>query len=593
MFSAQGAAMSPLGDFPVPQNLLPPKLKNLMEPVTPDNPHLKIEVAASFERNMDGDEREALQMLMVAVPVRKVATIGVLSEASQGVVAYPLRLTDRKGALRRYAPDASGFDPIVMSWGSGSYFAYNLSEKVWMSLGLSPRCFGNLHQRIVYDDPAAPEFAVADGEISNSYYFKAARNVSWKMRNDYLRRNTVGMRIFYYETLLEDQESLRILMKGKSHYNDRPDGGWYELALREWNGKLLLRVWASVAAVQPKLCAQTDIHKLVWPGDNEPMAKARVGRASAMIEYLYLRDTFLERYEQNSIYDTVPVRTPDGVWLCSPSYGGQWSFAGCQRVGRNLVRVDVHSLYTKAVPDREILHAHAHAIAADAAAEFPPDGEHIAAKTRRLLDQLLRLGETLSAFGDAVDVPNRPPAVLVGFDRAEVEANGLHNYRMLCRLAQAAPLEMTQAAFLARCKTLNEILQKALPNVHLKALLRVAGCTKDDLGKLGSLKLLQGVANILDWLIQTQEDVSSFDGSAAAIDWRAENEVMSPLFITYDLRNADAHVGGGEWLLRLEQLGFDTAQINDGFGRALDFVLDRVIESLRLINAMLTEPRLR
>ena len=92
-----------------------------------------------------------------------------------------------------------------------------------MSLGLSPRCFGNLHQRIVYDDPAAPEFAVADGEISNSYclrkppkrFLENAKRLS--VRRYLWMRNTVGMRIFYYETLLEDQESLRILMKGKSH----------------------------------------------------------------------------------------------------------------------------------------------------------------------------------------------------------------------------------------------------------------------------------------------------------------------------------------------------------------------------------------
>jgi len=36
----------------------------------------------------------------------------------------------------------------------------------------------------------------------------------------------------------------------------------------------------------------------------------------------------------------------------------------------------------------------------------------------------------------------------------------------------------------------------------------------------------------------------------------------------------------GDCLATLEQLGFDTANVNAGFGKALDFVMDGVTEAL-------------
>lgn len=584
--------MTRLDAFPLPVAVMPARLKALLEPVTTEQPNLKIEVAASFEHDKHGPAREALHMTMLVVPARKAEQLGVLEESSTGVVTSAVRMTDKKGGLRGYNPLASGYDPIVMSWGSGSDFAYNLSEKVWTSLGLSPRCFGNLNQRIVFDDAAAPEFSVAEGEISRTYYFEGSRNVSWTMRNDYLRRylwmrGAVGVRVFFYEGLLEDGAAVRAIMQGKTHYLDEQDGSWYILDIREWEGKLLLQVWATVPAVAPKLCPEPDVHKLVWPGDRQPMTKVRASEASARIAHLFLQDTFLEKYEQDSIYDTVPVRTRDGVWLCSPAYGGKWSFAGCRRVGRNLVRVEVYELYNKGVPAREIFHAYAHAIGPDEVAQFPPEEEHIPAKVQRLLDQLLDLGDHLAGLGDVVGVPHKDAEKLIGFSRAEAAANGWLHYPPLCNLAQVAPLAMTQQAFLARCKSLNELLQKT-PQDYLTALVKAAGCTDKELKNFGGrLKLMQALFILVDGLRNNGEGVASFAGSAEAFDWRLPSDVMSAVFVNYDLRNASAHDLAGQWLRRLEGLGFDTAQLNDGYGRALDFMFDGVIASLQALNQCL------
>ena len=348
-----------------------------------------------------------------------------------------------------------------------------------------------------------------------------------------------------------------------------------------------MQVWATVPAVAPKLCPQPNIHKLVWPGDTEAMTEARIGEASSQTEYLFVRDTFLERYQQNSIYDTVPVRTPDGVWLCSPSYGGQWSFVGCQRFGRNLVRVSVYELYKKAVPEREIMHAHAHAIGPDEVAQYSADEEHLPAKVHRLLVQLLDLGDNLSLLGDGVGVQHKDAEALVGFSRAELAANGWLRYPALCSLAQVAPLAMTQQAFLSRCKSLNELMQK-IPEKYLLSLLTAAGCANNELKTFGGrFKLIQALFVLVDGLRKNGDGVASFAGSADVFDWREQSAAMSALFVNYDLRKADAHDLGGEWRKRLEELGFDTAQLNDGYGRALDFMFDAVIASLQTLNQSL------
>jgi len=92
---------------------------------------------------------------------------------------------------------------------------------------------------------------------------------------------------------------------------------------------------------------------------------------------------------------------------------------------------------------------------------------------------------------------------------------------------------------------------------------------------------------LVDGLRKNGDGVASFAGSADVFDWREQSAAMSALFVNYDLRKADAHDLGGEWRKRLEELGFDTAQLNDGYGRALDFMFDAVIASLQTLNQSL------
>jgi len=172
---------------------------------------------------------------------------------------------------------------------------------------------------------------------------------------------------------------------------------------------------------------------------------------------------------------------------------------------------------------------------------------------------------------------------VVGFARAEIEANWWTSYPQLCRLAQVAPLGMTQQTFLARCKSLHEVWQR-VPDGFMRQLLRKAGCPAGEVKGLGSLKLVQGLLNIVEQLDAQQESVEAFVRDAEPETWAEKNDRIAPLFLTNDLRIADAHEAFGRALATLESLGFDTASVNQGYGRALDFVFDGVIGAFVAIN---------
>ena len=539
------------------------------------------------ESDPHGQQAEQLHLLMAVVPGLDDGPIEVLSEAGDGVVEYSVPAGNEIGCSADFSPSISGHDYVVAAWGNGSFYSFNLAEKVWMTLGLTPRCVGNDQQRLVYDDLRLPEFGVAEGEVSSDYHWNLKRNVSWRMSNEYMRRylwlrGARGVRVFYYSAQLPDAPEVRAIMGGETHVVRKPAEGvtWYELDICEHEGGLLLQLWASVEAVMPVLCPEQTAEGILWPGDAQPMTHVR---ANALVGYannlVFLDDRFLQKYEQSAFYDSTPVNVR-GHWHCSPSYRGQWSFTACRRVGRNLIRVPMRELY-KPKPDREIVLARSFAVDPDDLAHVDLDEEHVVAKVQRMLNVLLRLGDGLSSLGTTVGL-NKSAVELTGFDRAEVAANGWLAYPALSRLAQVAPLNMTQQMFLARCKSLHEVWQR-VPNGYLKSLLERAGCPRVAVKDLGSLKLLQALLNVIERLNAHEEASDAFASGREPEGWSDRNEAVAPLFLNNDLRIADAHETVEQCLTTLQLLGFDTANVNAGYGRALDFVMDGVITALGIM----------
>ena len=570
-------------EFPIPKEKLPEKLRFLFEPVTME-PDLQVEVTSVVDIDQYGPQREYIQMFMALSDKPSISLQDINSEIGDGVVSYSVPDITVKGGLAEYAPSISGLDYLVASRGDGSFYTYSLAEKVWMTLGLSPRCIGGNDQKIVYDDLSLPFFGVAEGEVSKQYYFSSSRDVSWKMSNQYLRkylwmRGTYAVRAFYYQTLVPNDGCIKALLNDEGYAEIKPNDGWFELSLQMHEGKILLQLWAVVTALEPELCPEQSADGLYWPDVAEPMTKVRANNILNHHHQVFLSDRFFERYEQNSFYKTVPFRYGNS-WQCNPSYHGQWAFTDCTRVGRNLIKVSMRELY-KPKPDREILHAHGFAVSKDQVAHFDMAEEHIASKTQRLLDNLLDLNDLLRSLGETVGA-NFIPDSLIKFSREEVRANHWLHYPELCRLAQVAPLEMTEQAFLSRCKNLHELWQ-GIPNGYLRALIICAGHEVKQIKDLGSIKLLQALTNILERLNASGETCASFAAGSEPGDWSANNHNIAPLFIINDLRISDAH-DVDKVLEHLDNLDFDVARLNQGYGYALDHVFDRFIDAFAHLN---------
>lgn len=345
-------------------------------------------------------------------------------------------------------------------------------------------------------------------------------------------------------------------------------------------------MFAAVEAVSPELCPQPSAENLIWPGMTNPMTRRLADSRVCYTDknMIYLRDSFLQRYERSNVYKCMPVRSGNS-WYCSPSYGNQWGFEYCRRIGRNYIQVPVRELY-KGVPDREILYAHDFAVNPAELSGIDQSEEHIMGKVQRFVDVLLRLGNGLAALGKNVGI-RVPPEEWVRIERAKIEAEGWAVYPAFRQLSWVVPLDMPKTDFLDRCKVLHEILAERIPVGHLKKLLLRAGCRSESLERWGSIKLLQALLNIMEPLNAQCENLSAFVSTEEPNGFSDRNERMAMLFLNCDLRNADAHGNHTDWKTRMQERGFDISGLRVGHGRAFDFVFDGVMTSLCTVAAQI------
>jgi hypothetical protein len=575
-----------ISQLPLPSSEIPRTLRNLLEVETTSSPSKKVQITTNFEKDQHGDKYEALHMIMACVPESKLANLGQLNESSVGVVSYSTPICDNKGDINGIKPSISGYEYLVASWGDGQRYSYSLAEKVWMTLGLSPRVIGNSIQKVTYDDLSKPLIDVANGDFASEYYFHSSRNINWEMRNDYLRKylwmnGCWGVRVFYYETYIEDSPAIRKLFGKDNYFQCNRPNNWYDLLIREHDNKIMLEVHATIPVVSPERCDFLDKYSLVWAGDSSPMTKDR-GSSYIKNEHVYVDDRFLEKYERNSMFDCTPFKMYGSFRSC-PSYGGQWAFRDCERRGRNMLKISIYELY-RGVPTQQILHVHKHAIPTVDAKSFSLDEEHIVCKSFRLLETLIDLSENLSELAMVANNTNILPADFIPFDRQEYNNEGIRNFSIIKKLAQVAPLDMYEQDFLARCKTLNEILARFKP-APLRKMLLALGSNKEETNKINGIRLIQALCNILDDHNSKSESHELLHLAANDIDITSRNKKIAPLFINNDLRNAEAHESIGKSLEHLEKLGFDISSVSEGYGYALDYILDLVTNALIDLNS--------
>lgn len=577
--------MNYLSNLPLPNEQIPQGLKDLLFVEDNANPHREVTVTHRYERNKYKDGYEYTHMIMAVVPEDDIAKLRVLSESTEGVVTFSTQDCTDKGGSWGIDPSISGYGYIVASWGASSHYSFFLAEDVWMTLGLKPRLIGDEEQRVIFDEVSTPSYGVAQGDVSSEYHYKSSKDVRWTMRNDYLRKylwmkGCVGVKVFFFETFIERTKEVLELLSGSKHFVlNLP---WIDFEIVDRTDGVMLQAWGTVQSVQPELCLKLDVNTLIWPGHTEPMTKSR---ASDYInsEYIYVDDAFLIKYEKDKTYEAIPFLY-NGHYHADPSYGGQWAFRDCVRVGRNLVKIPFYELY-RAVPESEILHVFYYAKDQKLIDLNSLDDEHIVSKTFRFARELANLNDNLLSLGQVLNVPLMSSDIFE-YNKEELEAEGLRNYPVLQKLSHVASKDMQEQDFLARCKTINEIINK-IKIGSLKKLSIAMGANPKDIEKLQTLKLLQGILNYTDTILEQNEEQSALKHANELANFNSANLKLAAIFINNDLRNAEAHEAVGKSIEHLANLGFDSATLSSGYSHALDFIFDKVIESLKDFNSIL------
>lgn len=576
-----------ISKLPLPVEQIPQGLKDLLFVEDNSNPQRDITVTHRYERNKDKDDYEYTHMIMAVVPEDEVAKLSVLRESSEGVVTYSTPDCTKKGGAWGIDISISGYGYIVASWGSSLHYSFFLAEDVWMKLGLKPRLIGDDEQKVIFDEVTSPSYSVAQGDVSSEYYFKSNKDVKWTMRNDYLRKylwmkGCVGVKVFFFEAYLERTKEVLNLLSGSKHF--ALNLTWIDLDIVDHGDRIILQAWGTVQSVQPELCVELDINTLVWPGHTEPMTMFRA-KDYKKSEYVYIDDAFLIKYEKDKTYEAVPFFYNDHYQV-SPSYGGQWAFRDCIRVGRNLVKMPFYELY-RGVPDREVYHVFNYAKDENLIDVNSLDVEHIVSKTFRFARELANLNKTLVSLGTFLNIPLSSSDIFE-YNKDELDAEGLRNYPVLQKLSHVASSDMQEQDFLARCKTINEIINK-IKIGSLKKLSIAMGVNSKDVDRLQALKLLQGILNFADAILEQNEEQSALRHANELTKFNSPNLKLAALFINNDLRNAEAHEAVNKSMEHLANLGFDSATLASGYSHALDFIFDKIIESLKNFNEVLNK----
>ncbi|MBH3270017.1 hypothetical protein I5N37_01415 [Serratia marcescens] len=571
-----------ISELPLPAEQIPQGLKDLLFVEENSNPQRDVTVTHRCQKNKDQDDYDYTHMIMAVVPEDDVEKLSVLRESCEGVVTYSTPDCTVKGGAWGIKISISGYGYIVASWGSGSHYSFFLAEDVWMKLGLKPRLIGDDEQKVIFDEVASPSYGVAQGDVSSEYYFRSNKDVKWTMRNDYLRKylwmkGCIGVKVFFYEAYIERTEEVLSLLSGSNHYVlNLP---WIEFEIVDHGDRIILQAWGTVQSVQPELCVELDINALVWPGHTTPMTMSRA-RDYRRSEYVYVDDGFLIKYEKDKTYEAIPFFYSDH-YRADPSYGGQWAFRDCIRVGRNLVKIPFYELY-RGVPEKEIYHVFDYARDESLIDVSSLDVEHIVSKTFRFARELASLNDNLVSLGKVLDV-HLSSSDIFEYNKDELNAEGLRNYPVLQKLSHVASSDMQEQDFLARCKTINEIINKIRIG-SLKKLSIAMGVNAKDVERLQTLRLLQGILNLTESIIEQNEEPSALKHANEFTNFNSRNLKLAALFINNDLRNSEAHEAVGKSIEHLAKLGFDSATLASGYSRALDFMFDKVIESLRCMN---------
>ena len=278
----------------------------------------------------------------------------------------------------------------------------------------------------------------------------------------------------------------------------------------------------------------------------------------------------------------------------SVHFGGQWAVSYCDRIGRDLIRLEIKKLY-EGVPAEITRHWHKFA------AEPPPDtsyeavaaSRHVAGRARALTYGMANLAENLAMLSDSMGMSPQAADTFFALRKEKLDYSGWWTFDAAEVVSRQIPRDMTLDTFLDRCLSLTKLLVEGLKEPPIRNIVRAAGVPEKDAKGYRTLKLLDCVVRLKQVAAATGLFLKANDPTVwerLVADGTDPPQPIGHLFALYDLRLQKAHAGSkaAEITKILARFGINEGETAAGFGLVLDKVYDRLIDELNHVNKVLT-----
>lgn len=481
----------------------------------------------------------------------------------------------------------STYEPLVLSWRSHDKTVLQLDPGFAMTYGLVPRSIGNGEMR--WDDPTGPVYDIATVSAPSVWKFPSGTAASVTVRRDYLQdyltlRQMALVQVYGEMRWGRTDGAIETRLAGTEGVDIEFPDRRYALR-RSWDDKGIIaaQVWGARVIAEPDglPISENALEKdgLLWPGYKDPVTDAAAMRMS-VLDTAYVSDTVLAGYEGRPEFLVNPKSGSVG-------FGTQWSVGFCDRIGRDLIKVELKKLYEGTPPHiTRDWHRHAVAPPSETALERMANERDVGTRSEELVFALVALGESLSRLAEAVPLAGLSPEDFVGLRRKALEYHGWWTFDIIEPIARHIPQTLTEDSFLDRCMVLNKLVTEGLSEKSLRLVLRALGVPEEPLEKLRALKLLDALvcmaqlaeAKGLELPRQGKEVWQRLqrDGTDPA-------QPIDHLFALYELRVLAGHRASNrrERLAKeLKRFNLTLGGLGSGHGLLLDGVYDWVIRDL-------------
>ena len=490
---------------------------------------------------------------------------------------------------------SNGYEPLVLAWMSHDRTVLQPDPGFLMTYGLVPRAVNG--GTVYWDDPRAPRHDIVVVTAPSVWKFPLSSHAYVSVSKDYLQdylslRHMALVQVFWeirwdqidneIETRLDGQEGLDIDFAAYRLQLGRAMGDRGSIFAQVWGARLVAMPGALPITADP-----LDDEGLDWPGIDRPVTN-RIARGLKAPDYVYVDDSVLAAYEGHQEFRVHPGNG-------SVTFGTQWSVGFCDRVGRNLIRLETKKLYEGA-PTAVVRHWHKFAVAPLPLDAFPGalDEPNIAKRAKNITYAVVEVGEALSGLAKSLNLAISPEE-FVGLRRRALDYHGWWTFDVAEAISRHVPFALTVDNFLDRCMALEKLIIEGQSEGNLRKSLQAIGVPAQSIAKLKSLKLLDRVVSLAQIAKATGLTLANDGG----VLWeRLQKEGTNPpepighLFALHDIRILKAHkVGDRNQRLQdeLKRFGIQAGEEAAGYGTVLDRIYDVLLDELTAAVAKIKE----